>query len=584
MEPAPTEDRPRREWLAVAALTAIGFGLRSWPVGQLGLNHFDEGIYALVASWSLLPKGLAGIDPTLIPYAPPGYPILGGFAYWLLGRSDGAMIAVSQVAGTLTIPIVAWLARRTFGAGAGFAAAAFCAFSGPHIAFSRMALTDASFLLAWLLAIGAGMRFLERPGFVRAVLMGLAVGLTQEFKYNGWLAGGIVAGSAAWGALIRPEGRKVASILRTFGWGGLAAGAAWLVVWPWYAFVEANGGYSALLRHQRSYLGGLDDWWPNLTAQADQSLAMSGGDRLLLVAVACGALTPWIAGTWPRRAGGIDRAWWTRVALTVLATSFPWLLMPAPYWLGLVMVPWLMIDSRPSSRLLGVWWLVLSVTSPFYHPYARLWLPYHAANWILMGWLVARGPTAYLSNRARLSATAAGRRTFRLASLAALGLYGVGATVSIPRMMIPERSPPFPGLFAPSDTLYRATDQVAQLLPEGLKGLRLLARPSVTYYLTGRVALYPMAGSDQLGEGGDPDVWALVDSAILRSEAGSDLAGFEWKWFARIEEDGWVVFNKFPTNPSLPTVLDLDPRAVRGDAPPSYPLWLLRPRPGKARR
>jgi dolichyl-phosphate-mannose-protein mannosyltransferase len=75
MKPPESEDRSRPEWLAVAALTAIGFGLRSWPIGQLGLNHFDEGIYALVASWSLGPKGLAGLDPMLIPYAPPGYPV-----------------------------------------------------------------------------------------------------------------------------------------------------------------------------------------------------------------------------------------------------------------------------------------------------------------------------------------------------------------------------------------------------------------------------------------------------------------------------------------------------------------------------
>ncbi len=191
------------------------------------------------------------------------------------------MIAVSQVAGTLTIPVVAWLARRTFGPGAGFAAATFCAFSGPHIAFSRMALTDASFLLAWLLALGAGMRFLERPGVVRAILMGLAVGLAQQFKYNGWLVGGIVIASALLGIVFHREERKVGSILKTFGWGALAAVVAWLVVWPWYRFVEAHGGYSALLRHQQSYLGGWRDWWPNLSIQADQAAALSGGLRLI---------------------------------------------------------------------------------------------------------------------------------------------------------------------------------------------------------------------------------------------------------------------------------------------------------------
>jgi dolichyl-phosphate-mannose-protein mannosyltransferase len=574
MESPKTDDRSRWEWLAVAALTAIGFGLRSWPVGRLGLNHFDEGIYALVASWSLLPKGLAGIDPSLIPYAPPGYPILGGLAYWVLGRSDGAMIAVSQVAGTLTIPVVAWLGRRTFGPGAGYASATFCAFSGPHIAFSRMALTDASFLLAWLLAIGAGMRFLERPGAARAIVMGLAVGLAQQFKYNGWLTGVIVVGSALLVIMTQPDERKPAAIARTFGWGTLAAGAAWLVVWPWFAFVEAHGGYSALLRHQRGYLGGFRDWWPNLMIQADQAMALSGGNLLLLVPVVFTVGSPWAERPWPRREEGRLVIWLVQVGEMACAISLPWLLSPAPYWLGLVMTPWLLIQDRPSSRLLGSWWLVLSLMTPFYHPYARLWLPYHAANWILMGWLVARGPALYYSYRSRMAATRSGRVTFRLALAAALGLYTLGGVVSIPRLM-PGPWATVRRLLKPSDSLYRATIKVSQVLPDSVKGLRLLARPSVTYYLAGRVALYPMADSEALAKPGDPNVWALVDSAILVSEPGRNP-------ITRFAKD-WEIVETIRTNPSLPTIFDLDPyaaRATEGDW--SYPLWLLRPRTSKA--
>jgi 4-amino-4-deoxy-L-arabinose transferase-like glycosyltransferase len=134
----------RRESLGVVMVTLMGACLRFWPIGRLGLTHFDEGIYALASTWSLTPRGLGGLDPSLISYAPPGYPILGGLLYAILGRSDSAMILVSQLAGIATIPVVAWLGRRTFGPGAGFVSAVFCALSGPHIAFSRMALTDAS--------------------------------------------------------------------------------------------------------------------------------------------------------------------------------------------------------------------------------------------------------------------------------------------------------------------------------------------------------------------------------------------------------------------------------------------------------
>jgi dolichyl-phosphate-mannose-protein mannosyltransferase len=574
-------DRSRREWLAVAALAAVGFGLRCWPIGRLGLTHFDEGIYALAAGWSLQPKGLASISPTLIPYAPPGYPILGGLAYVLLGRTDGAMIAVSQLAGTLTIPVVAWLGRRTFGPGCGFAAATFCAFSGPHIAFSRMALTDASFLLAWLVALGMGMRFLERPGWLRAIFLGMAVGLAQEFKYNGWLTGGIVVVSAAWGILVRPEGRKAGSIFKTFGWGALAAGMAWLVVWPWYAFVEAHGGYPALLRHQQSYLGGFGDWWPNLLIQADQAVVLSGGEQLILPGLLFACASPWIARS-PARVATMARL--PSVIWSVIGFGlFFWYLAYTPYWLGLVMTPWLLTRLRISVRMVGIWWLVLSAMTPFYHPYARLWLPYHAANWLLLGCLFAERLPALIAHRSNLDRARQCSWRRRLRTLALLGLFALGAVVAVPRLRAGQ-DPKLPALLAPSDSLYLATVHVAALLPDEVKGLRLLVRPPVSYYLAARVALYPMASSDSLLQGGDPRAWALIDSAILSSETGGTSGGAGRNLLDRFANH-WEVVEEFPTDPNLPTLLDLDPRAARS-APldRSYPLWLLRPRTSKAPR
>ena len=140
--------------------------MRLWGLKRLGLIHFDEGIYAIAGLWSVSPGGLAAIDPTLIAYAPPGFPILVGLSYLLFGVSDLAAILVSVLTGTLTIPATAWLARRTFGAGAGAFAAALVALSGFHVAYSRMALTDASFLLFWVLGLICGQRFLERPGLL----------------------------------------------------------------------------------------------------------------------------------------------------------------------------------------------------------------------------------------------------------------------------------------------------------------------------------------------------------------------------------------------------------------------------------
>ncbi|HWT77578.1 MAG TPA: glycosyltransferase family 39 protein, partial [Candidatus Methylomirabilis sp.] len=246
-----------------------GAVLRFWGLPRLGLSHFDEGIYAIAGLWSVSPRGLASLDPTLIPYAPPGFPILVGVAYLGLGVSDLAAILVSILAGTLTIPAAAWLARRTCGAGAGAAAAALVALSGFHVAFSRVALTDASFLLCWILGLACGQRFLERPRLSSAIALGLSVGLAQWFKYNGWLLGVFVVLAACLGVLVDPKERHRPRIRAVWGFGLLAVLLAVAVYRPWFAFVESHGGYPGLLKHHQSYMGGFNSWPPHLRLQLE---------------------------------------------------------------------------------------------------------------------------------------------------------------------------------------------------------------------------------------------------------------------------------------------------------------------------
>src|SRR5262249_9638070 len=123
-----------REWLVISALTVAGAILRAWAFPRLSLSHFDEGVYAFAGLWSLSRHGLLDLDPGVIAYAPPGFPILVGLSYLVFGVSDYAAIAVSVVAGIVTIPVVGWLGQRTFGPGAGAAAAAFAALAIVHVA------------------------------------------------------------------------------------------------------------------------------------------------------------------------------------------------------------------------------------------------------------------------------------------------------------------------------------------------------------------------------------------------------------------------------------------------------------------
>ena len=111
---------------------------------------------------------------------------------WSSASRDLAAILVVRSAGIADDPgRRPGSARRTFGAGAGAAPRRFAALSGPHVAFSRMALTDAPFLLAWLVGDrAAGQRSSSGRARAGRSRSGLAVGLAQYFKYNGWLARG----------------------------------------------------------------------------------------------------------------------------------------------------------------------------------------------------------------------------------------------------------------------------------------------------------------------------------------------------------------------------------------------------------
>jgi hypothetical protein len=545
-------------------LTAIAATFRLVGFGRLGLDHFDEGIYASTALGTLGPAGLTGIDSGLIPYAPPGYPVLVGLAYRLLGPSDRAAITVSILAGIATVPVVAWLGRRTFGPGYGVAAAAFAAVSMPHITFSRMALTDAMFLLAWLVAIGAGGRFLETPGPIRAVCLGLAVGLAQLVKYNGWLAGAIVFATALLGPVVSLEDRSRGRLARTFGWGALAALIAALVDWPWIRFVEAHGGYSSLVAHQRGYFDGLSAWPANWLLQLRQLVALhsSFGEAFLGPCLAVVGLfgMAFLSARHQRRPNLAHVV----LALSILALSRA----SSGWWLGAGLAAFFLVDERPTVRMVGVWWIALTVLTPMYRAYARLWLPMEASGWLFGGFVIAR-LTVWSVERSGQAELREHRSVIILTTLAVVASWIVPA-------MIPPRARPLPVGMPEPRTLRFAASQVVAGIPREVESIRVLARPPLLFYLAPAlarrgIALERLASSNDLmsiqGTG-----WAIVDAALLRQE-GDRLQ--------RIERllPTWELVTGVPSTLSPATLLDVDPRAAVGDlSAREEPLYLLRPR------
>jgi dolichyl-phosphate-mannose-protein mannosyltransferase len=547
------------ENLVVCVITLIGAVVRCWSPGRLGLVHFDEGIYATAGLWSLSPGGLQAFDPTVIAYAPPGFPFLVGLSYLVFGMRDLAAIAVSIAAGTLTIPVAAWLSRRTFGPGAGAVAAAFTALSGPHIAFSRMALTDASFLLCWLVAIGMGQRFVEQPNPLRAVALGLAVGLAQLFKYNGWLTGAIVLASVVVWLLFHPREWRTRSTAATWGWGVVAAAVAALSYWPWFRFVDSHGGYQALLAHQRSYLGGLSSWPAHWSLQLAQERALSGNPIWiigagLLAAVAMVISTGDLTAE-PRRL--------VRLVLEIAGLSALCSIRGASWWITLVWT-WFALDKSRGLWTLdksrGLWtkslavvaigWTTLSALTPFYHPYARLWLPVEAFAWLSLGGV-------FVSIRSNVEVADRGRRwDFSPASdrlpwftVLCVLLAAVAAFLQSGQNWLP--------VLAPSDTLRQASHTIQVDLPANTKALSAFARPPLLFYAASdKVALYRFPDLAQMLGPRNPTSWALLDLALTRQHQipEQDLD----RMLAP-----WTVVREIDTSLNGPTLLDIDPAAAR---------------------
>jgi dolichyl-phosphate-mannose-protein mannosyltransferase len=563
-KPPPLLAAISRESLVVIAFTVLGAVVRLWSLNRLGLVHFDEGIYAVAGLWSLSPQGLRAIDPTVIAYAPPGLPVLIGLSYLVFGVKDVAAILVSITAGTLTIPMAAWLARRTFGPGAGGVAAAFAALAGPHIAFSRMALTDASFLFFWLVAIGMGQRFLERPTPLRAVAMGLAVGLAQLFKYNGWITGAIVVASAAAWLVSHPAEWRTKTTAATWGWGVLAAVLAALVYSPWYRFVDIHGGYQALLAHQRSYLGDLSSWPAFWSLQLAEERFLSGNPGWLISAGLAAAIAM-LVGTGDLAS---DRRHLGRLVVETAGLTALCSIRGSSWWLALVWV-WLTLNKgrgawTKSLAIVAIGWISLSILTPFYHPYARLWLPVEAFGWLIMaGVFVAIRSGIEIPDRgARWTLSPSSDRlpwfTLLCVFLAVIGGY----------LQSRQRSLPIVG---PSDSLRLASRALISELPAQTKGIAVYGRPPLLFYLAQhRIPLYRLPDLAGVLGPKNPSEWAVLDRALIRQQpiAGPDLIHLL---------AAWTLAREIDTRLNGPTLLDIDPSAARSPAiDASAPLRLLR--------
>lgn len=389
----------------LAAITAAGVALRAQGLGELSLAHFDEGVLMSGAFDTRL-KGLWQFTLAQPLQAPPLYPWLVSGLMWLTGMNSPLVGAyASTLLGSATIPLFFLLARRTGGNRFGLVAAGLLAASDLHIAFSRMALTEAALTFWFVLAMYAWLRLTDaltgrdvKSLVVWLCAAGFATGACWNTKYNGWMPCAIAL--TAWclaGARRRLLGRQLAPAPKATARSNAAllcaAAIAVLCFLPWYRYVDQSfpGGYAAVTKNHLSYLGGVSDW-PGRAARLFTSLSAFRhyGWVVTLAALLLGLSYYAVINRRANAAGRTEPVpTWAMVMAGVLAIAAVITLGGDAlcFLLAVAGIAPALAWGRDEEITLAVWVGAFLVLTPFYHPYTRLLVPALPGAICLMLWL-----------------------------------------------------------------------------------------------------------------------------------------------------------------------------------------------------
>lgn len=244
----------------LALILVLAATTRFYGITDLGLTHWDEGIYA-AAGRLLTLQGFKGLPALRLIEAPPLFSILAGLSQSVLGRADWTTIVVSAAAGTMTVYLVYVLGKKLYGPEAGMLAALFVAVSPYHVIYSRMALTEATFILFVLLTLIWFYTALAEDSLRYYLLAGVAAGLMLNTKYSGLLILIPLVFIGVWriGALLAARWKAPEQERKEFRWRSrairlslfLLVGVGLFI--PWVLFVAARSGTEQLIRQPAGY-------------------------------------------------------------------------------------------------------------------------------------------------------------------------------------------------------------------------------------------------------------------------------------------------------------------------------------------
>lgn len=312
-------------WISLALVLALGTWLRFDGFSELEFSHWDEGAFAASSTGNTA----YGNAPIAILYGPPLFPWMLRVAFALLGTSAAAAIAVSALAGCLSLAVFFMLARHFASFGQAIIATLLLSVSEFHLIYSRMALSDVTFLLAFMTTLLLGVAALKRRSRALFVIAGLAAAMTTWIKYHGLLALVVAALIFLFAppaldhlGTHEPLRSRLARLRRSIGWTVLGYLPLILAL---VIFIDTTAGLRAFFEHRQRWVAPL-----NLTALA------SG---------------------------------FTFTARCLLAWVSPPLLVAAGW--GIVLA----VRRNRACRAYLVWLLVYATMLPFYTNFPRLLLP-----------------------------------------------------------------------------------------------------------------------------------------------------------------------------------------------------------------
>jgi len=455
-------DPTRYRYAAVLLLSlAAAATVRFWAWDGVGLDHFDEGGYAMSARSVAEGAFADGRYPRQHFLSPPFLFGTAGMAMRVLGTSDSVLVGLSATLGIGTVLLVFLMASSWFGRPAAVGASVLIAFADFHVLYSRSGLTDVAFGFWFLCALWCFAEAERRESWSWAVLAGLATGCAWNTKYHGWLAV-VVATAALLLTTFRSDRRRLVPGLARIAVAGAVA-AALYAPWAWFV-MQQPGGYARLTQEHSAYLRPfrvIQQTWTHLNTQ----LYLDGWLGRLAPGIAA-LVIAWVAAT-GRRALRYGRAGLVGLSGIALGSSV---------FIGvaaLASVPRALLSRSSAQHVALAFFAGFTALTPLYYPFPRLVLP-----WVLSACLLA-GPSiaAFVSGEPVLPADLEQRwkRPLRWAfSGLALGLVVAVAWIR----------PPWEAAstYRPKDGFRAAATDIAGMIPTGSTVL-VWGEPGVVFYL-----------------------------------------------------------------------------------------------------